>query len=169
MTRYQQKLFEKEYSELFGEQVIPIKTLFESKTDDILLDELLENVSSTLYQEIISNEYSKSESLIERMGLSVLDYNVSIYGEPEFDEHDINVYFYSDYHILEYREMSIKSHRDVKNILLMIMHIGNQYDQLYKTNTDVAMHLDEYRLLDGFDKNIGIDIKTSNAGKETVN
>ena len=51
----------------------------------------------------------------------------------------------------------------------MIMHIGNQYDQLYKTNTDVAMHLDEYRLLDGFDKNIGIDIKTSNAGKETVN
>ena len=169
LTRVQKKQLEKEYKELFGEQVLYMRQLFETKTDDILLEELLTNVSGVLFQIIKSNNFDKSEFLLERMRLSVLEYDVLIIGEPEFEEHQLNVYFFNNYQIVEFTNMRVRNHEDVKTIILMIMHIGNQYDQLSKSNPDVDKHLDEYRLLDGFNKNFKFEVNTGQAGKETIN
>ncbi len=169
MTRHQKRLLEKEYIELFGEQIMPIKELFANKSDSILLDDLLDNISITLYRVITENNLDKAESLLERMQLSGLEYDVLILNEIDFSEYEMSIYFYNIYQIVEFTNMRIRHFDDIKKIILMILHIGNQYDQLYESNHDVAKHLDEYRLLDGFDQSFILNIKTGNAEKEIVN
>ena len=140
-----------EYQRLFGGQIRVMKTLFKSKSDPILLSELLDNVSYNVYQSMEENDLIQTEALIERMFLSTLSYDVLLYKESILNEIYVDLYFYNDYETLEYTEIRIKNVYDMRKLLEMILHIGTTYDKLTKGNTDAVEHISEYHLLDGFE------------------
>src|SRR3989339_384026 len=86
-----------DYQNRFGGQIRVLKKLYKTKQDPILLDELLENVSSILFQAIELQGVEHAEALLERMFLSVLEYDIIIFNESELNEYTVNVYFYNDY------------------------------------------------------------------------
>jgi len=145
-----------EYQRLFGGQIRVMKTLFKTKSDAILLSELLDSVSYNLYQAIESKELIQIEALIERMFLSTLAYDVLLYREDILNEIYVDLYFYNDYETLEFIEIRIKNVYDMRKLLEMILHIGTTYDKLTKGNTDAVEHISEYHLLDGFESEFDI-------------
>ena len=145
-----------EYQRLFGGQIRVMKTLFKTKSDAILLSELLDSDSYNLYQAIESKELIQIEALIERMFLSTLAYDVLLYREDILNEIYVDLYFYNDYETLEFIEIRIKNVYDMRKLLEMILHIGTTYDKLTKGNTDAVEHISEYHLLDGFESEFDI-------------
>ena len=169
MTKEQKRELKIEYKKIFGEQVYPMKSLFISKEDPILLDELLNNVSESLYKLMISDQLNKVEVILEKMNLSVLEYEAVIFRNERYSEHEMHIMFFSNFQIVTFSDMTIRNANDLKKVILMIMHVGVQYDTIYQTDQDVDKHLDEYRLLDGFDQNIDVAIITENQEKISVN
>jgi hypothetical protein len=140
-----------DYQNRFGGQIRVLKKLYKTKQDPILLDELLENVSSILFQAIELQGVEHAEALLERMFLSVLEYDIIIFNESKLNEYTVNVYFYNDYQTLEYSDIRIKNAYDIKKLIRMILHIGIVYDKLLTRDPDAEKHLNDYRLLEGFD------------------
>ncbi len=106
-----------EYQRLFGGQIRVMKTLFKSKSDPILLSELLDSVSYNIYQAMEEKDLLQTEALIERMFLSTLSYDVLLYKDPILNEIYVDLYFYNDYETLEYTEIRIKNVYDMRKLL----------------------------------------------------
>ena len=155
-----------DYQNRFGGQIRVLKKLYKTKQDPILLDELLENVSSILFQAIELQGVEHAEALLERMFLSVLEYDIIIFNESELNEYTVNVYFYNDYQTLEYSDIRIKNAYDIKKLIRMIMHVGIVYDKLLTRDPDAEKHLNDYRLLEGFDSDF---VPESGQGHTTKN
>ena len=155
-----------DYQNRFGGQIRVLKKLYKTKQDPILLDELLENVSSILFQAIELQGVDHAEALLERMFLSVLEYDIIIFDESELNEYTVNVYFYNDYQTLEYSDIRIKNAYDIKKLIRMILHIGIVYDKLLNRDPDAEKHLNDYRLLEGFDSDF---VPESGQGHTTKN
>ena len=157
-----------DYQTRFGGQIRILKKLFKTKQDPILFDELLENISSDLYLAIQLRGLSHAEALLERMFLSVLEYDIIIFDESELNEYTVNVYFYNDYQTLDYTDIRIKNAYDIKKLIRMIMHVGLVYDKLLSKDPDTERHINDYRLLDGFDPDF---VPESGQGhtKKTIN
>ena len=155
-----------DYQNRFGGQIRVLKKLYKTKQDPILLDELLENVSSILFQAIELQGVEHAEALLERMFLSVLEYDIIIFNESELNEYTVNVYFYNDYQTLEYSDIRIKNAYDIKKLIRMILHIGIVYDKLLTRDPDAEKHLNDYRLLEGFDSDF---VPESGQGHTTKN
>ncbi|HBG32132.1 MAG TPA: hypothetical protein DEG42_02825 [Acholeplasmataceae bacterium] len=155
-----------DYQNRFGGQIRVLKKLYKTKQDPILLDELLENVSSVLFQAMQLQGVDHAEALLERMFLSVLEYDIIIFDESELNEYTVNVYFYNDYQTLEYSDIRIKNAYDIKKLIRMILHIGIVYDKLLNRDPDAEKHLNDYRLLEGFDSDF---VPESGQGHTTKN
>jgi hypothetical protein len=155
-----------DYQNRFGGQIRVLKKLYKTKQDPILLDELLENVSSVLFQAMQLQGVDHAEALLERMFLSVLEYDIIIFDESELNEYTVNVYFYNDYQTLEYSDIRIKNAYDIKKLIRMIMHVGIVYDKLLTRDPDAEKHLNDYRLLEGFDSDF---VPESGQGHTTKN
>lgn len=155
-----------DYQNRFGGQIRVLKKLYKTRQDPILLDELLENVSSILFQAIELQGVDHAEALLERMFLSVLEYDIIIFNESELNEYTVNVYFYNDYQTLEYSDIRIKNAYDIKKLIRMIMHVGIVYDKLLTRDPDAEKHLNDYRLLEGFDSDF---VPESGQGHTTKN
>lgn len=168
-TKHQKTEIDIEYQNLFGGQIRVMKRLYKTKQDPILLDELLENVSSNLFNTIRLKGVEHAETLIERMFLSNLEYDIIIFDETELDEHSVDVYFYNDYQTLDYKDIRIKNAYDIKKLLRMIMHVGLVYEKLQNQDIDAERHLNDYRLLEGFDQDFVPESTDSNQHKKTIN
>jgi len=155
-----------DYQNRFGGQIRVLKKLYKTRQDPILLDELLENVSSVLFQAMQLQGVDHAEALLERMFLSVLEYDIIIFDESELNEYTVNVYFYNDYQTLEYSDIRIKNAYDIKKLIRMIMHVGIVYDKLLTRDPDAEKHLNDYRLLEGFDSDF---VPESGQGHTTKN
>jgi len=155
-----------DYQNRFGGQIRVLKKIYKTKQDPILLDELLENVSSVLFQAMQLQGVEHAEALLERMFLSVLEYDIIIFDESELNEYTVNVYFYNDYQTLEYSDIRIKNAYDIKKLIRMIMHVGIVYDKLLTRDPDAEKHLNDYRLLEGFDSDF---VPESGQGHTTKN
>jgi len=62
----------------------------------------------------------------------------------------------------------IKNAYDIKKLIRMIMHVGLVYDKLLSKDPDTERHINDYRLLDGFDPDF---VPESGQGhtKKTIN
>jgi hypothetical protein len=158
-----------DYHHRFGGQIRVLKKLYKTKQDLILLDELLENISSTLYQSIQYRGVEHAGALLERMFLSVLEYDIIIFDEPELNEYTVNVYFFNDYQTLDYTDIRIKNAYDIKKLIRMIMHVGIVYDKLLSRDLDAEKHLNDYRLLEGFDPDFVPESGQQGHTKKTIN
>ena len=158
-----------DYKNQFGGQIRILKKLYKTKQDLILFDELLENISSTLFNSIKYRGVEHAGALIERMFLSVLEYDIIIFDEPELNEYSVNVYFFNTYQTLDYTDIRIKNAYDIKKLIEMIMHVGNVYDKLLTQDPDAERHLNDYRLLEGFDPDFVPESGQKGHIKKTIN
>ncbi len=158
-----------DYQDRFGGQIRVLKKLYKNKQDLILLDELLENISSNLFQAMQLQGVDHGEALLERMFLSVLEYDIIIFNESELSEYTVDVYFYNDYQTLEYTDIRIKNAYDIKKLIQMILHVGIVYDKLLSKDPDAEKHLNDYRLLEGFDPDFVPESGQEGQTKKTIN
>ncbi|MBU1141629.1 MAG: hypothetical protein KKG64_03810 [Firmicutes bacterium] len=169
LTKRQRNELEQEYQSLFGGQISVMKTLFKTNLDSITLDELLESVSSVLYQVMQTKGKSKAEMLIEKMCLSALEYDVLLFCEPEIGEHEANIYFYNHYQVFEYTDIRIKNAYDLKKLIIMIMHVGKQYDHILHYDREAEMDINDYQLLDGIDQDYILEMNNQYQTKKALN
>ncbi|MBU1094721.1 MAG: hypothetical protein KKH01_09715, partial [Firmicutes bacterium] len=167
--KQQKKELEQEYISLFGGQIYSMKSLYKTNADEILFDELLENVSASLYQVMQQKRSSKAEALVERMYLSSLEYDVLLMSDHGLDEYEADIYFYNDFKLIEYTEIRIKNAYDVKKLLVMIMHVGKKYDLLMKNDLEAEKFITDYQLLDGIDKNYLLEMNEEFISKKALN
>lgn len=168
-TKQQKKELEQEYISLFGGQINSMKSLFKSNADEILFDELLENVSACIYRVMQQRRSTRAESLIERMYLSGLEYDVLFMSEPEISEYEANIFFFNDFQLIEYTEIRIKNAYDIKKLLVMIMHVGKKYELLLKNDRDAERFITDYQLLDGIDRNYLLEMNEEFISKKALN
>jgi len=103
------------------------------------------------------------------MFLSVLEYDIIIFNESELSEYTVDVYFYNDYQTLEYTDIRIKNAYDIKKLIQMILHVGIVYDKLLSKDPDAEKHLNDYRLLEGFDPDFVPESGQEGQTKKTIN
>ena len=149
--------FDIEYDKLFGGQVRAMKSLYRNKKDLIFLEDLLNNISTNIYQTLMQNRLEMVEAFLERMFLSYLDYEIIVTEGHFEDEFSIFVYFYNDFHTIVYDEIRIKCIEDVKMLIELIMYIGNIYHQLSRYDDDIDINLLEYQFHSGFKTEVSIN------------
>lgn len=168
-TKQQKKELEQEYLSLFGGQIYSMKSLYKTNSDEILFDELLENVSATIYRVMQQRRATRAEALIERMYLSGLEYDVMFMSDHELSEYEADIYFFNDFKLIEYTEIRIKNAYDIKKLLVMIMHVGKKYDLLMKNDLEAERFITDYQLLDGIDQNYLLEMNEEFISKKALN
>ncbi|MDI6452693.1 hypothetical protein [Peloplasma aerotolerans] len=160
-SKEKRQQFDIEYSKLFGGQVRAMKSLYKNKKDLIFLEDLLNNISNNIYQTLMQNQLEMAEAFLERMFLSSLDYEVVVMNSHIEDEFSIYVYFYNDFHTIEYDEIRIKNVEDVKMLIELIMYVGNVYHNLARYDEEIDINLPEYQFHSGFKADVSINMERS--------
>lgn len=151
-TKEEKKLLDMDYRQLFADQVTMMKKLYRFKSDQSLCDDIIESVSRVLFKLLKENHLEFAGSLIERMFLSIIPYDVMIYQQRNFSDYNIDLYFYDTHQIFSYRKIEISSTEDLKKIIEMMMFIGRKYDQLSLHQIEDLKSVSAQQLILGFDE-----------------
>ncbi len=151
-TKEEKQLLEYDYQQLFADQVLMMKKIYRFKSDRVLLNDILNNISSILYRLLDENHLEFVEELIERMFLSVFSYDIIVSKQQTFGFYKIDLYFYDNGHQVNYRNITINSLDDLKKLIEMILYIGRKYDQIALLNQDDLNNINAQQLILGFDE-----------------
>ncbi len=151
-SKQEKQLLEYDYQQLFADQVLMLKRLYRFKSDETLLQEILDNISIVLYRLLEDHHLEFVEELIERMFLSILPYDLMIYKQNNFKYYKFDLYFYDAYQTLSYRQILIQSIEDLKKLIQMILFIGRKYDQIALLQQEDLANLTAQQLILGFDE-----------------
>jgi hypothetical protein len=149
-TKNEKQMLDFEYKRLFADQVLMVKKLYRFKSDQDLCDDILDNIANILFKLFNQSQFDFAESLIERMFLSMISYDVMIYKQKNFNDFKVDIYFYDQYQIYRYKNISITSKEDLKKMLEMMLYIGRKYDQLSLLSDDMS-DITSHQLVLGFD------------------
>jgi uncharacterized protein (UPF0335 family) len=151
-TKEKKQLLEYDYQQLFADQVLMMKKIYRFKSDQQLLDDILNNISSVLYNLLLEHHYEFVEELIERMFLSILPYDVISYKQKSLDFFKFDLYFYDQNQTISYRNIVVMSQNDLNKLIEMIMYIGRSYDQLSLLQQEDVKNINAQQLVSGFDE-----------------
>lgn len=149
-TKEEKQLLDFEYKQLFADQVHMLKKLYRFQSDMDLCDDILDNISNVLFSLFDETHFELAESLIERMFLSMVSYDVMIYKQKNFNDFHVDIYFYDQYQIYRYKDILIATRDDLKKMIKMMLFIGRKYDQLSLLSEDLN-GLTSQQLILGFD------------------
>lgn len=149
-TKDEKQMLDFEYKRLFADQVLMVKKLYRFKSDQDLCDDILDNIANILFHLFDDNQFEFVESLIERMFLSMISYDVMIYKQRNFNDYKVDIYFYDQYQIYRYKYITITSKEDLKKMIEMMLYIGRKYDQLSLLSEDMS-DITSQQLVLGFD------------------
>lgn len=149
-TKEKKQMLDLDYQQLFADQVMMMKQLYRFKSDKHLFDDITDNVSRILFKLLDERHFDFVESLIERMFLSMISYDVLIYKQRNFNDYKMDIYFYDQNQIYRYKNIIMSSQRDLKKIIEMMMYIGRKYDQLSLHLHDTK-NISAQQLVLGFD------------------
>jgi hypothetical protein len=149
-TKDEKQMLDFEYKQLFADQVVMLKKLYRFKSDQNLCNDILDNIANTLFKLFEDNQFEFAESLIERMFLAMMAYDVMIYKQRNFEDYKIDVYFYDQNRIYRYKYITITGREDLKKMIEMMLYIGLKYDQLSLFSVDTK-DITPQQLILGFD------------------
>ena len=146
------QMLEYDYRQLFADQVMTLKKLYRFKADRNLFEEIIENISTILFNLLSEKHFEFVEELIERMFLSILSYDVVIYQKRNFNHYHMDLYFYNEFKTMSYRGIIISNIDDFKKVIELILYVGRKYDQISLSDYDSVKHMDSFQLISGFDQ-----------------
>ncbi|MCD4826614.1 MAG: hypothetical protein K8Q99_02385 [Acholeplasmataceae bacterium] len=149
-TKEEKQLLDFEYKQLFAEQVHMLKKLYRFQSDADLCEDILDNISNVLFNLFDEKHFEFAESLIERMFLSMVSYDITIYKQKNFSDFHVDIYFYDQFQIYRYKNILVKTRDDLKKMIQMMLFIGRKYDQLSLLSGDLS-GLTSQQLILGFD------------------
>jgi hypothetical protein len=149
-TKAEKQILNFEYKQLFADQVLMLKKLYRFKSDKNLCDDILDNISAILFKLFNEGQFEFAESLLERMFLSMMSYDVMIYKQRNFDDYKVDIYFYDQYQIYRYKYISITTKEDLKKMIEMMLYVGIKYDRLSLLSEDMT-EITSQQLILGFD------------------
>lgn len=149
-TKDEKQMLNFEYKQLFADQILMLKKLYRFKSDQDLCDDILDNIANILFRLFDDGQFEFAESLIERMFLSMMSYDVMIYKQRNFEDYKVDIYFYDQNQIYRYKYISISTKEDLKKTIEMMLYIGIKYDQLSLISEELT-DITSQQLILGFD------------------
>ncbi|AUD62432.1 hypothetical protein BK010_02105 [Tenericutes bacterium MO-XQ] len=151
-SKEKKQMLEYDYQQLFADQIMTLKKLYRFKADPEMFEDIITNISTTLFNLLENQHFEFVEELIERMFLSILAYDVVIYQKRNFSAFKMDLYFYNEYKTISIRGITISSIEDLKSAIELILFVGRKYDQLSLSDIEEVKNIDLYQLISGFNE-----------------